>query len=523
LNPLRRIARRARAEDRLAGWHPLLFAAYPVLFLWSTNVEDTPPRDALQVLVWVVLAAIVATFLMALLIGDRARAALIVTPIVFALLMYGHVVDLVKAPTFAYKVGWAALIGLAALLAWRLSSARMIRVDRLLLVLSAVLVGVTLVPIVPHQIEVASAGPPRDAAAGRVLATTTTAQKRDVYLLTFDDYPSDRAIELQFGIKNDLTAWLRDHAFQVLDESHANYISTSLSLSTTVNIRTLDDLTADTTSPSIFRERVYSGLQNSLVAQQFKALGYRYLHIGSWWGPTRFDSAADVNYNYAGGSDFSSVLIEESVIPAALKALGSPEQTFSKNYQAGRYGLDALDRVPDEPGPKFVWAHILLPHPAYVFNSDGTYMSAAMVRRLGEKEAFLRQLEYTNSRLESFLGGLLALPEEQRPIVILQSDEGYVFTRNAAAENEEDGTFNWQKATPEQLEIKFGIQNAWYVPGGVDLGLDPKMTAINTFPILFKRYFGLDYQMLPDRVMVSLAYDHGARLLDVTDRLPSLK
>jgi hypothetical protein len=523
LNVLRRTAQRAGAESRLAGWHPLLFAAYPVLFLWSTNVDDVPPGDALQVLFWVVVAAIAATFLLAVLTGDRARAALIVTPIVFALLMYGHVVDLVKAPSFVYKVGWAGLIGLAALLAWRLSGARLIRVDRLLLIVSAVFVGVTLVQIVPHEIELVAAGSGPDPAAGRVLATTTTAPKRDVYLLTFDDYPSDRAMQLQFGITNDLTPWLRGHGFQVLDNSHANYIATSLSLATTVNIRTLDDLTAGATSPSTFRERVYGGLQNSLVAQQFKALGYRYLHIGSWWGPTRFDSAADVNYNYAGGSDFSSVLIQESVVPAVLKSLGSPEETFSKNYQAGRYGLDALDRLPSEPGPKFVWGHVLLPHPALVFDSDGSYMSAAKVRQLGEKEAFLRQLKYTNDRLESFLGGLLALPEEQRPIIILQSDEGYVFTRNAAAENEEDGTFDWQKASPEQLEIKFGIQNAWYVPGGVDLGLDPKMTAINTFPVLFKRYFGLDYDLLEDRVWISLGWIQRNVLQDVTDELPSLK
>ena len=182
-----------------------------------------------------------------------------------------------------------------------------------------------------------------------------------------------------------------------------------------------------------------------------------------------------------------------------------------------------LDRLPAETGPKFVWAHILLPHPNYVFDADGTYITPAMARRLGEKEAFRRQLAYTNRRLKTFLGGLLALPEEQRPIIILQSDEGYVFTRNASAENEEDGTFNWQKATPEQLEIKFAIMNAWYVPGGVDLGLDPRMTAINTFPILFKRYFGLDYELLEDRVWISLPWAQRNVLEDVTDRLPSLR
>ena len=43
-------------------------------------------------------------------------------------------------------------------------------------------------------------------------------------------------------------------------------------------------------------------LQGSLVARQFQALGYRYLHLGSWWNPTRTDSAADRNYNADGVS-----------------------------------------------------------------------------------------------------------------------------------------------------------------------------------------------------------------------------
>jgi hypothetical protein len=522
LNVLRRIAGRLSAPDRLAGWHPLLFAAYPVLFLWSQNVDDTPVGDALQVLVGVVVVALVATLLLAVVIGDRARAALIVTPIALGLLMYGHVIDLVAAPGLVHKAGWAGLVGLGALGAWRLGSARLLRVDRLLIVVSAVLVGVTLVPIVPHQIETVSAAPQPDQAAGRTLAGATTAPKRDVYLLTFDRYPSDRAIELQFGIKNDLTPWLREHGFKVLDDSHANYITTSLSLSTTLNIRHLDELTAGTTSPSTFRERVYGALQDSLVVQQFKALGYRYLHVGSWWGPTRFDRAADVNYNAAGGSEFSSILLQESAIPAALKILGTPEQTFDKSYQNGAYELNVLDHIGAEPGPKFVWAHVLLPHPNYVFDTDGKYVPSTTTRREGENAAWARQLKYTNSRLESFLGGLLALPEDRRPIIILQADEGHWFNRTAAADTQGNDTFDWRAATPEQLEIKYGIINAWYVPGA-DLGLDPKMTAINTFPVLFKRYFGLDYATLPDSVFLSLGWVQRNVTLEITDRLPSLK
>ena len=38
----------------LGGVHPLLFAAYPVLFLWSQNLGEVPPEDVAQPLVFVV-------------------------------------------------------------------------------------------------------------------------------------------------------------------------------------------------------------------------------------------------------------------------------------------------------------------------------------------------------------------------------------------------------------------------------------------------------------------------------------
>ena len=81
-------------------------------------------------------------------------------------------------------------------------------------------------------------------------------------------------------------------------------------------------------------------------------------------------------------------------------------------------------------------------------------------------------------------------------------------------------TFDWATATPEDLTEKFGIINAWYLPGGEDLDLYPSMTSINTFPTLFKNYFGLDYERLPDKIQSSKNWHLPYDLLDITDRVP---
>jgi hypothetical protein len=137
------------------------------------------------------------------------------------------------------------------------------------------------------------------------------------------------------------------------------------------------------------------------------------------------------------------------------------------------------------------------------------------------QELLERQLAYTNTRLKAFISGLQALPEDERPIIILQADEGpwppsYSTGRKTSVD--------WAaQATDDELEQKFGIMNAWYLPEGDDLGLDPAMTAINTFPVLFGRYFGIEYPLLPDRIYASGDWYHPYDLTDITDRLPSLR
>jgi hypothetical protein len=377
------------------------------------------------------------------------------------------------------------------------------------------------VVIIPFEIEDALATPDPVLARSDSFATATDAPRRDVYWIVLDRYGSDRSFELRFGATNTFTPWLRDRGFAVLDDSHANYVATSLSMATTLNMAHLEELTGLVGQATSSYTPIYSKLSAPRVVRQFRALGYRYLHLGSWWNPTRTDPAADVNYNADLEPEVVSLLIEFSVAPRVIETFGlddEPPSESVKHLKHNRFALDVLDRLPAERGPKFVLAHVLLPHPPYVFDRNGRYIPVDEAAKLDEADAWERQLDYTNSRLRAFIERLLALPEADRPIVILQADEG-PWTEPYAADRD---NYDWQTASPGELEMKFGILNAWYIPGA-DLALDPAMSAINTFPVLFDRYFGLEYEALDDRVAASRSWLRPYELIDVTDRLPSLE
>jgi hypothetical protein len=511
----------ARTPGPFSGMHPLFFGLYPVLFLWSQNVGEVGLADAGDAIGMTFLALVLATAFLGLLFGDRRRGALLVTPAALGFLFYGRAAEL-DLSVQQLNGTWVVIMLVAFAAALRLASRWLARLDTALLRISVALVVISLVAIVPTEVEDALTPQPV-VAAGRTLPTETSAQKRDVYWLVFDRYGSDRSFKLQFDVANELTPWLRERGFEVLADSHANYVATALSMATTLNMTPLDKLLQGVPLTSRSYQPAYDAVQSSLVVRQFQALGYRYVHLGSWWNATRTDEAADKNYNADGVSDFTSVLVETSVVPEAVKALDiedlPPATESAKHLEHNTYALDALDALPREAGPKFVLAHVLLPHPPYIFDRDGRYIPPEEAATRDPDDLWERQLDYTNARLKAFLADLLSVPEDRRPIIIFQADEGPWPDGYA----KDQFTFNWQKATPAELEIKFGIMNAWYVPGGTDLDLPPTMTAINTFPVLFDGYFGLDYPLLPNRVYTSRGWRQPYQLTDVTDRLPSLR
>ena len=512
--------RMSRAPTWRSAIHPVLFAAYPVLFLWSRNLTETEAGDVIPPLLVAMAAAALLTIALGFVLRDVRRAALLLTPLIVGLLVYGHATRVSRAldlPSVAPQLAWATAIALAVILAFLLPARHLERLGNALTAFGAILIAVTLVQIVPF--ELTNAGSSEATVQNPALATSTDAPKRDVYWFIFDRYGSDRALDLLYGIDNDLTPWLREQGFTVLDNAHPNYVKTSLSIATTSQMTHLLDMPG-VPGPDTRSQAFLSGMiKSSVVAQQFKALGYRYINIGSWWTPTRSSPLADVNLHTPSPDEFTASLLEASAMPRILRAFGGGTvNARTRHWENNQYGLAAVTGVKDEPGPKFVFTHILLPHPPYVHARDGHFLTAAEMQGRDGETLFRDQLAYANTRLREIIGGLLALPEDRRPIIILQADEGpetpeYRATRTT--------TWDWHDASTEQLEIKFGIMNAWFVPGDRKVGIYPELTSINTFPLLFRDYFGLDYELREDRVFaLAGTYNRPYDLLEITDRLP---
>ena len=376
--------------------HPVLFAAYAVLFLYAANLALVLPVDVAAPLARSVLGAAVAWAALSVLFRDPRRGAIVATAGVVAFFAYGHVAPGLAALGLddrAQLAAWVVVVIAALVYAIR-AKGSLPAVTGGLNVFAIVLLAFTASSIVPYEIDRAGRAPVTLAPPALARATTTT--KRDIYFLVFDRYGSAEALERRFGITdNDLYGWLRDQGFQVPAHSHANYRATDFSLAATLNMRYLDDLTTSVGRVASDRTPAQALLKNHAVGEFLKGEGYRYYQLGTWFGPTRNIPIADENLVLGQTTEFENVLTGTTMLPAIDRILGNttPELSFRDVHREGTlFELRQLRRVSTAPGPKFVFAHFLLPHDPYVFRADGSPISEAEVKATPEVELYRNHL-----------------------------------------------------------------------------------------------------------------------------------
>jgi hypothetical protein len=375
---------------------------------------------------------------------------------------------------------------------------------------------VALAPVVPIDTAAFGAASPGAGAAQPAAGGAPASGLRDVWFIVFDRYGSSESIRYFSGARNDQPAWLRSHGFQVADDAHANYVRTSLSLAATLNLDYLDPLAARMGSLSNDLAPLHGMLQHDMVGRAMKARGYRYVHLGSWFGPTATNALADQSYVFDPKADVEPMVPMTGSI-AGTKVLVSSNQVLVKDRvdrNAALWQFQELDRIRQEPGPKYVFAHILLPHDPYVFDASGAYPSGPE-RKQASGPQYARQLAFANDRMRELVTALQDVPAAQQPIIIIEADEGPYPDRFAA----DTAHFDWAGATPQELHIKYGILLAMYLPIPGGPGVWPTMTPVNTFRLLFDRLFDARLPLLPDHSYTSASYTRPYAFSDVTSRL----
>ncbi|MCV0396424.1 MAG: LTA synthase family protein [Rhizobiaceae bacterium] len=517
------------------GFHPFLFAAASVLGLGASNLREVYFTDvapalaavlALALVLFVAFGAVLRTF--------GAKAALLASIAIVAGLYYAELVDAANrylglglSPVAMLPFMLAALGLLVAAGAW-------LRAD--LTPANAVLNCIALAVLIPPAWSVASnawtLGGGSSLAAEAPDELTHTAgiaspgagmagarQRPDIYYFIFDRYGSQSVLADHYGFDNSgMTDFLEENGFYVASESRANYLKTAHSLASTFHMDYLDFLKEDPRSETGAWHPIYDMVKDHRVGHFLKSQDYRFIQIGAWWAPTQASPLADENHRF-GFTEFDNRYLGKTIVPAMLDAV-APESTVARrlqwdNGQCQRVPkqIEKVKEIARRDGPTFTFVHILVPHDPYVFTSDGRCLRPEEMRKRKQPEAYIEQVRYANSLIRDFVPALLE-EDGPKPVIIIQADEGPFPKRYRG------GNRSWHEATRDELDIKTGILNAFYFPDGDYGDLDPGITSVNTFRVVFDKYFGTKLGRLPDRVYafpdIFQIYDFH----EITDDLP---
>jgi hypothetical protein len=129
--------------------------------------------------------------------------------------------------------------------------------------------------------------------------------------------------------------------------------------------------------------------------------------------------------------------------------------------------------------PKFVYVHLLLPHPPFIFNQDG---SITDLDKFTNWNYYINNYIFSMKVVQAMVDQiLLESDSENQPVIILQSDHG---ARNQLINDPKSATL---QNYPEDLKTL--IMFALYLPGFDYSRLPQDINPTNTFPIVFNDLF----------------------------------
>jgi hypothetical protein len=495
---------------RVLIFHPLLFAVFLVVGVYSQNASQVPIDWLFRPLFALILIAIIVFLFFWKIFKDPEYSGYATTVFLFWLFT-GHVYRLLldASPFWRTPVGGIGAIFLfsiplgllASRLVWkRLTNPRAIttflNVVSVFLIIMPVWVTISTLHKANSQIRTLRERQPQV----EVPLADSAQPTPDIYLIIVDGYGRADLLGDLYGFDNSpFLSFLTEKGFYVTDRATSNYPQTELSLSSSLNLNYLDEYVdgfGNTSDRGPLREL----LQHTTMRRLLEDQGYQFVALPS---ATLFAQIRDADIYFSLTSsnvnEFEGLLLSSTVAGVAVDAFGVdlPVQSYELHRRYILYALDKLMGVPELPGPKFVFAHILSPHPPFIFGREGEFIiperpystwdaSLFPGTQAEYQEGYIDQMIFLNRQLVEVITGILE-KSSTPPIIILQGDHGPGLYYNTI---ELDTTCLYER---------YSILSAYYFPDGDYQSLYPSITPVNTFRVILNQYFGGDMELLEDR------------------------
>ena len=316
----------------------------------------------------------------------------------------------------------------------------------------------------------------------------------DIYYIVFDAYTSSEVLSGEFNYDNSrIDSFLKAKGFYLVMNSRSNYNLTPFSIGATFNS---DYLRSLNTNKDYFMDEYLPGIsfvRNNQLIPILREEGYQifnhsifdFKEVASTIAP--YD-LWELNLLYERHNIFRKInkdigyLLWPSIY---YRKFGTSDK---KKYAAERdrflsNTLEELRRTIQIKigAPKFTYAHFLLPHGPYTYDSSGISIPYEPKSTTAEedKRGYINQLVYTNKIMQLLVEEIF-LHSDKPVAIILQGDHGHRYH------------------TPEKKDLEFPNLNAWYFYNRDYKLLNDSLSNVNTFRVIFNSFFKKNYPLLKD-------------------------
>jgi hypothetical protein len=484
---------------------PVLFAVFPVLSLFTQNQTDVE-LSVLWPSVALCAAAAVLLFGLFFLISKRlAKAAVLASLVVVAILYYGLFFDK-RAGWFTAL--WLALFTVIALAVLR-TGRDLVNLTIILGVAAAVMAAPQAASIARYHTNHASASArdPRIWPTGlKQPIVAQGAARPDIYVIIPDDYERLDVLKQYFGYDDsEFVAQLEQRGFVVSDQARSPYSDSESNIAALLNMDYLTNFPRVLGQNSHDVRLIQRVNEDNRAARLLASVGYQYVHLDT--DEVTFAGGNPDISPLAPPDGFMNLWLRKSILRQVGGPFGFNQAATDERFRTSiRSQFSALRSLRPGPVPKFVVFHTLLPHDPYVFDAQGrssTYPVHADGDLYSEagRAAYVQQLQHTGRELLDSIDAILANATTP-PVIVLQADEGFSTEPDVFGE-------------AAMMDIRVKGLSAFYLPGHEDAGVPIPPNSVNALRFVFNTYLGTSYEMLPSR-----SYAEGDLPYDFSQEIP---
>ena len=319
-----------------------------------------------------------------------------------------------------------------------------------------------------------------------------------IFWIVFDEYTSSDNLKRNWNFNNPIDSILRKKGFFVADSATSNYNYTLHSLSSTLDMQYLKNLGNHSiigTKDFLYK---WQAIGNNNVVKLLNEKEYLIENFSIYdveGSPSHVKPEYDLlikllidNQTLSGrvgmdiGQNLPTLLATNKGMVDSINKINRYAALAASNTSLLNSCLAVAKAKRNSVDPCFFMFHFMYTHMPLIYNSDGSLDLISSSKSFAEKDKYVPSVQYANLIIDKLTDSIKSLYAGKDFVILLQGDHGFKF-------GEQDPSFD--RDSPKILYAVYCSDNDYSM-------WKRSISSVNSFRILFNKYFHTGFPLLPD-------------------------